>query len=56
MHQGVGFSYDFYHRCPILVDGSEAEQNQLLVFEETIYVCAEDIAPKNQEHKSTFNY
>ena len=51
MRQGVGISSDFRRRCPVM--DSEATIRQLLVFDETIYVSADDIAPEDVEQKRT---
>jgi len=52
MRQGVGISSEFQRRCPI-VDSQEA-QRDLLVFEEEIYVSAENTAPTYQSDPSRY--
>ncbi|KAF8462032.1 hypothetical protein BDZ91DRAFT_735753 [Kalaharituber pfeilii] len=48
MRQGVGISVDFHRRCPII----EEVQREHLIFDEEIYVSAEDTAPMDKEHPS----
>ncbi|KAF8420259.1 hypothetical protein EV426DRAFT_613029 [Tirmania nivea] len=50
MVQGEGITLEVRRRCPI-VDSAE-EQKELLVFDEEIYLSAEDAAPKDLEHPS----